>query len=400
MAFANSEWRELHDQALVFVEAAIGSGHNPLILNTKSPLSKVGKPFKFESFQVMDDECKGVISGSWQQDGIDSRMFAFYKNIRECKVNLKEWSHNKFGNIRLRINTVKDQILDTQINLGKGFNPDLVARGKTLLLELENLWQKDSMYWHQRSRIKWLQLGDRNSWLFHLSTIQRRQRNQIARLKDFVGEWRSEPREISKVIEDHFQKLYEAPPKREFEDLINLIDPLVSIECNANLTKQVTLEEVQAVAFQMGPLKAPGSDGFPGIFYQSYWDIVGEDVFKAVRQFFSEGTLLREMNQTNITLIHKVPNPEAMTQFWPISLIDSSTKSSPKSQLIDFNPSWMTSSQNNNQLLFLDDKFRLTSSLPMRCSTPSSIKRQGPKLPWLSRWASIRLLIGFLGLLV
>lgn len=49
MAFANAEWRELHDQAMGFVEAAIGSDdsdHNPLVLNTSFPLGKVGKPFQ------------------------------------------------------------------------------------------------------------------------------------------------------------------------------------------------------------------------------------------------------------------------------------------------------------------------------------------------------------------
>lgn len=34
MAFANAKWWELYNEALVFVEAAIGSDHNPLILNT------------------------------------------------------------------------------------------------------------------------------------------------------------------------------------------------------------------------------------------------------------------------------------------------------------------------------------------------------------------------------
>ncbi|KAF7153549.1 hypothetical protein RHSIM_Rhsim01G0014300 [Rhododendron simsii] len=70
----------------------------------------------------------------------------------------------------------------------------------------------------------------------------------------------------------------------------------------------------------MGALKAPGSDGFPGLFYQSYWDIVGEDVFGAVSNFFQDGHLLKEMNQTNVTLIPKRPNPEGMNHLCPISL--------------------------------------------------------------------------------
>ncbi|KAI8571719.1 hypothetical protein RHMOL_Rhmol01G0141300 [Rhododendron molle] len=67
MAFANAKWRELHAQALVFVETAIGSDHNPLILNTIEALNKVGKPFKFESFSVTEEKCKEVVSEAWCQ---------------------------------------------------------------------------------------------------------------------------------------------------------------------------------------------------------------------------------------------------------------------------------------------------------------------------------------------
>lgn len=58
----------------------------------------------------------------------------------------------------------------------------------------------------------------------------------------------------------------------------------------------------------------------PGIFYQKYWDIVGDDVFEVVRGFFLDGSMLREVNHTNVTLIPKVTHPEFISQFRPISL--------------------------------------------------------------------------------
>lgn len=35
-----------------------------------------------------------------------------------------------------------------------------------------------------------------------------------------------------------------------------------------------TKEEIEAVVFEMGPTKAPGEDGLPGLFYQKCWPIV------------------------------------------------------------------------------------------------------------------------------
>lgn len=104
---------------------------------------------------------------------------------------------------------------------------------------------------------------------FHLSTIQRRQRNQIVKLKDKDGIWRTEPREITDIIKDHFKELYKRSPAKNFEDVISLIDPAVTTECNKNRVKELSREEVRKLVFEMGALKAHGSDGFPGLFYQN-----------------------------------------------------------------------------------------------------------------------------------
>ncbi|XP_058198434.1 uncharacterized protein LOC131313954 [Rhododendron vialii] len=105
MAFANVEWRKLHEHAVFLVEVAIGSDHNPLLLNNLPPRNKVGKPFKFESFN------------GWGMQKV-------CKKLRGCKENLKVWSHSKFGNLSIKIAAIKDQLLDIQKCLEQGFNPD------------------------------------------------------------------------------------------------------------------------------------------------------------------------------------------------------------------------------------------------------------------------------------
>lgn len=55
-------------------------------------------------------------------------------------------------------------------------------------------------------------------------------------------------------------------------------------------------------------------------FSQKYWDVVGDDIFGVVQNFFLDGALLKEMNHTNVTLIPNVLNPEMINHFRPISL--------------------------------------------------------------------------------
>jgi hypothetical protein len=70
----------------------------------------------------------------------------------------------------------------------------------------------------------------------------------------------------------------------------------------------------------MHPLKAPGPDGFSGIFFKHYWEIVGSQVVTAVQSFFREGWLLSQMNHTFITIIPKKQGANNFNQFRPINL--------------------------------------------------------------------------------
>ncbi|GLT58540.1 hypothetical protein SLA2020_314260 [Shorea laevis] len=95
---------------------------------------------------------------------------------------------------------------------------------------------------------------------------------------------------------------------------------------NQELCSLVSDDEIRSVVFQLGAFKAPGVDGFLGCFFQQHWELVGPDVCKAVRHFFEQGFMLREMNKTKIVLVPKTKNPEVISQFRPISLCNFSYK--------------------------------------------------------------------------
>ncbi|KAK2662806.1 hypothetical protein Ddye_001380 [Dipteronia dyeriana] len=60
----------------------------------------------------------------------------------------------------------------------------------------------------------------------------------------------------------------------------------------------------------MNPLKAPGSDGLPVIFYQRYWDSVGESVTEACLSKLNVGASVDWMNNTIISLLLKVQSSD------------------------------------------------------------------------------------------
>lgn len=82
----------------------------------------------------------------------------------------------------------------------------------------------------------------------------------------------------------------------------------------------VTEEEVTHAMQQLGAFKAPGPDGFHGIFYKEHWSVISKDIFQTVQLLFTTGHLDLAINKTLITLIPKIPHPEKLEQYRPISL--------------------------------------------------------------------------------
>ena len=67
-------------------------------------------------------------------------------------------------------------------------------------------------------------------------------------------------------------------------------------------------EEVKNAVFSMHPDKSPGPDGMTPAFYQKYWTIIWNDVFKLVDRLFRDGDINPYLKSTNIVLIPKKKN--------------------------------------------------------------------------------------------
>jgi mannosylglycoprotein endo-beta-mannosidase len=100
--------------------------------------------------------------------------------------------------------------------------------------------------------------------------------------------------------------------------------PQVTIEENNLLTALYTEEEVKKVVFQMEHNKAPGPDGFPGEFYQNFWEVIKSDLLELF-SFLHAGQLeLFCLNFGEIILLPKIIDAERIQQYRPICLLNVS----------------------------------------------------------------------------
>jgi len=74
--------------------------------------------------------------------------------------------------------------------------------------------------------------------------------------------------------------------------------------------------------------KAPGPDGFVGLFYKKKcWTIVKKDLIQATMSFYSHRSAkLSLVNEANSVLLPKTQDASTLSDYRPISLINSITK--------------------------------------------------------------------------
>jgi hypothetical protein len=102
-------------------------------------------------------------------------------------------------------------------------------------------------------------------------------------------------------------------------ELLGHVPERVTTDMNF-LDKPFGPKEVRDALFQMAPSKAPGVDGFTAGFFQRHWHLMQHEIVPAILDFLNGGELPVGLNDTSITLIPKVRNPQSISQYRLISL--------------------------------------------------------------------------------
>nr|GEX46196.1 hypothetical protein [Tanacetum cinerariifolium] len=87
----------------------------------------------------------------------------------------------------------------------------------------------------------------------------------------------------------------------------------------SNKIKDFTDKEIQEAMFDIDNDKALRPDRYTSCFFNKAWNVVGMDVFLAMKEFFQIGKLLKKMNATIISLIPKLDTPNKVSDFRPIA---------------------------------------------------------------------------------
>ena len=238
------------------------------------------------------------------------------------KAALKAFNFHSFAKLHDRVVDAKENLKQAQSALlNNPYDSLLVENEKKCLKTFHDLAFAEEGFLKQKSRIQWLKLGDQNTSFFHKAIKSRNPRNAIKVLTSASRGRIEDPEDIKQEAIAHFQNIlcYDGPSTDHNHYLDNLEGFTWSPQHMESLNIRISQEEIKNAIFSINDSKAPGPDGFTSLFFKKTWSIVGSDVTEAVESFFSSGCMLREINCSIIALVPKVPNPESMHDYRPIS---------------------------------------------------------------------------------
>ncbi|KAH1082234.1 hypothetical protein J1N35_021995 [Gossypium stocksii] len=171
--------------------------HFPLLISTNNRTSYNRSPqFKFEAWWTLEESIEREIKKSRESsNGLIS------EKLERLQVSLTSWASSiKNGRDGLKGKLTKELGILMKSERDDDIMEKLIDTRIRLNMEID----KDEMYWEQRARANWLQLGDKDSAFFHKHASTRKRINTINRLESVEGQEIFDELAINEAASNYF----------------------------------------------------------------------------------------------------------------------------------------------------------------------------------------------------
>ena len=312
--FGNPEWHKAFPASNQAFLDKKGSDHRPVLVKLVSSQDSYRGSFRFDKRMLHKPLVKEAVSRAWNAS---TSVFgqSVSERLRRCRKSLSNWKRENGTNAKVKIDLIQREIEVVHASVFPSFN-----RMRILKRDLVVAHREEESFWQEKTRDKWLNSGDKNTKYFHASVKAERSKNGLDMLVDEAGISHKSEASKGDVAAKYFHDLFSSSYPDNCEQIFHDFQPSISPDMNSILIEEVTKEEVKAAVFSIKPSSAPGYDGMTGLFFQQYWEIVGDQITEEVLRFFSEGFFQKEWNFTQLCLIPKKIGASSMKDLRPISL--------------------------------------------------------------------------------
>ena len=321
--FTSPSWTLTYPNTMVNPLARPTSDHVPCVISVGTSIPKA-KIFRFEDHWIRMPGFMEVVDNIWaiHCHGDSAKIIsAKFKLLRQ---GLKKWS-TSISTLNRLVDNCNEIIL--MLDNFEELRPLHISEWnfrKIVKNRLQHLLNCKKDYWKKRCTTRWAKLGNENTAFFHSMATIRYRKNTIASLTRADGSVSFEHQEKAGILWQAYRdRLGCSAPIDTAFDFSNYVQPSASLD---DISAPFTEDEIDKIVMSLPAHKAPGPDGFSGLFIKTCWHIVRFDFYRLCREFW-EGTVnLQSINDAYITLIPKMNSPEGPNDYRPISLLNISLK--------------------------------------------------------------------------
>jgi exonuclease III len=192
----------------------VGSNHWPVQLWVDTIATPKLKPFRFEKFWLSHPNFQELARHWWSiaETQRRTKMYCFQQKLKHFKQQVRKWNKEIFGNIFQERKTLEQKLENLQGQfIHAGYTITQQQQESELKRQLEEKHKQEEILWRQKSRVQWLDEGEKNAKFFHRSMIHRRLINHITKLDDSQGNTLLTHQEITHELTDFYKDLLSEP---------------------------------------------------------------------------------------------------------------------------------------------------------------------------------------------
>ncbi|XP_019233129.1 PREDICTED: uncharacterized protein LOC109213752 [Nicotiana attenuata] len=240
----NAEWIQKWPTMEGIIMNPRFSDHCPLKVTITDTVMEGKRPFKFFNCLAAHHDFDDILNQCWR--------------MRHRQLNSQEYS-----SVGHKIQAARNKLENIQMGMTLlGNDNEAIVQKKEDKFELEKWLEVEESIVKQKSRIKWLKLGDSNTSYFHVCVKNRQAMKHIGRLMDSAGQILQSNSEVEEEILSFYKKLLGTAASQ-----LPVVDPEImqsgytfNRQQQLQLIQPITKEEVKKALHGIDDSKAPGCD--------------------------------------------------------------------------------------------------------------------------------------------
>ncbi|XP_071712514.1 uncharacterized protein [Rutidosis leptorrhynchoides] len=182
------------------------SDHSPIIVEFGELVKPKPKPFKFYNHIAGKAEFLSLVRDVWNEPVTGYSMFSVVSKMKKLKKPIRKLNHS-LGNLFENSEKLKVELENIQIEVEKNpTNGDLRKREVEILKAYNEAVKDEEVFLRQKSKVEWLNEGDRNTKYFHKAVKGRLSRSRIEVVENLNGD-RFFGLEAGEQFISHFQNV-------------------------------------------------------------------------------------------------------------------------------------------------------------------------------------------------